>query len=115
MARLQAISFFSTGNSGSYVACSSSRRISSCDMRRAPLKRSAGKGRLDAAEEQPGDQQADPDHEAEQAHDINRGELADSLLPQLLEVRQNTDREERQDEEDHPERVGFADRRGDFR
>src|SRR5260370_4404401 len=63
-----------------------------------------------AAEEQPGNQQADPDHEAEQADDVDGGELADALLPQLPEVGQNADRKGRQDEEDHPVPVGFADR-----
>src|SRR5262249_59735317 len=78
-------------------------------------QRSAGQRRLDAAEEQPGNYEADPDHEAEQADDVDRGELADALLPQLLEVGENADREERQDAKDYPERVGFADRDGDLR
>src|SRR5262249_48932764 len=62
-----------------------------------------------------GNYEADPDHEAEQADDVDGGELADALLPQLLEVGQDADREERQDEKDHPERVGFADCGRDLR
>src|SRR5215468_1917753 len=108
------MSFFSTGNSGSGAAFSSSVRISVCGMVYSS-QRSAGQRRFDAAEEQPGNYEADPDHEAEQADDVDGGELADTLLPQLLEVGQNADREERQDEEDHSERVGFADRDGDLR
>src|SRR5438105_14665437 len=73
---------------------------------------SAGQRRLDAGEEQPRDQQADPDHEAEQADEIDRGQSADAFRPQPLEVRQNADREERQDEEDDAEGVGLADRGG---
>src|SRR6516225_9467128 len=111
--RLKPMSFFSTGNSGSGAARSSSVRISVCDMDMLP-QRSAGQRRLDAAEKQPGNYESDPDHEAEQADGVDGGELADALLPQLLEVGQNADREERQDEKDHPERVGFADRGGDF-
>ena len=38
---------------------------------------SAGERRLDAGEEEPRNQQADPDHEAEQADDIDGGELAE--------------------------------------
>src|SRR5476649_2285775 len=73
---------------------------------------SAGQRRLDAGEEQPRDQQAHPDHEAEQADEIDRGQSADAFRPQPLEVRQNADREERQDEEDDAEGVGLADRGG---
>ena len=60
-------------------------------------------------EEDPRNRQPDPDHEAEQADHIDRGEPAEALLPQQLEVRQHSDREEGQDEEDDPEGVGFAD------
>jgi hypothetical protein len=49
--------------------------------------------RLDAAEEEPGDQQPDPDNKAEQAHQIDRGELADAVLPELAEVGEDADRE----------------------
>src|SRR6478672_2468380 len=73
---------------------------------------SAGERRLDAGKEQPRDQQAHPDHEAEQADEIDRGQFADAFRPQPLEVRQDADREERQDEEDDAEGVGLADRGG---
>src|ERR1700688_5020882 len=72
---------------------------------------SGSERRLDAAEEDPRDQEPDPDHEAEQAHEIDRGELAEAVLPELAEVRQDADREEGKDKEDHAERVGFANRR----
>ena len=36
------------------------------------------------------------------------GQLADAFLPELLEVGEDADREERQDEEDDAERVGLA-------
>src|SRR4029078_7202754 len=70
--RLQPISFFSTGSNGSTFAL---RRFSPiftsftwavCDIVRVS-KSSAGQRRLDADEEQPGNQKPDPDHEAEQA------------------------------------------------
>src|SRR3954469_7155058 len=76
----------------------------------APL--SADQRWLDAGKEQPRDQQSDPDHEAEQADEIDRGQFADAFGPQLLEVGQNADREEGQDEEDDAEGVGLADRGG---
>src|SRR6516164_1432839 len=108
------MSFFSTGNRGSGAVCASWVRISLCDMG-CSSEGLAGQRRLDAGKEQPGNQQADPDHEAEQADDVDGGEFADALLPQLPEVGENADREERQDEKDHPERVRFADRDGDLR
>src|SRR5262249_15111005 len=102
------MSFFATGNRGSGAVCASWVRISLGDMG-CSSERLAGQRRLDAGKEQPGNQQADPDHEAEQADDVDGGEFADSLLPQLPEVGENADREECQDEKDHPERIGFAD------
>src|SRR3984885_2791814 len=68
----------------------------------------ADKRRLETAEEQPGNQQAHPNHEAEQADDIDRGKLAKTLLPEFAEIRQHTDREEGEHEEDHAEHVGFT-------
>jgi hypothetical protein len=37
--------------------------------------------RLETREEQPGNQQSHPDHEAEQAYDINRREFSKTVLP----------------------------------
>src|SRR5215471_18790851 len=65
----------------------------------------------DAAEEDPGDQEADPDNETEQAEQIDRGEFAKPFLPERLEIRQHADGEESQNEEDDAKRVGLADRR----
>src|ERR1700733_12935847 len=50
------------------------------------VRRLACQRRRDATEEEPGDQQTDPDDETEQAEEIDRGELAESFLPQRLEV-----------------------------
>src|SRR5215475_3903448 len=69
---------------------------------------SACERRLEAAEEQPGDQEPDPDHETEQADEIDRSQLPEALLPELAEVGEHADREEGQDEEDHPEDVGLS-------
>ena len=46
-----------------------------------PFGLSAGEWRLDAAEEEPRDQEPDPNNKAEQAYQIDRGELADPFLP----------------------------------
>src|SRR5437773_1851710 len=70
--------------------------------------------RLNPAEENPGNDQACPDDEAEQAHHIDRGELADALLPELSEVGHHPDGEKRQDEKDAAEAVRFAHRRLDL-
>src|ERR1700758_718252 len=64
--------------------------------------------RLESAEEQPRDQQSHPDHEAEQADEIDRGELAETLLPKLAEIREHADREEGENEEDDAESVGLS-------
>src|SRR5262249_4528522 len=53
--------------------------------------------RRDAAKEDPGDQETDPDDEAEQAENVDSSELAEAFLPYRLEVRQNADGEEGQD------------------
>src|SRR4029077_11298834 len=55
-----------------------------------------------------------PDHKTEQTDDINDRELANALLPQRAEVREHTDREEREDEEDHAEGIGLAHRGGNL-
>src|ERR1700722_17924579 len=105
--RLKPISFFSTGSSGStsFVAISFFRSI--CDMWPYP-NGLADERRLEAAEEQPGDQQAHPDHESEQADEIDRGKLAKTLLPEFAEIRQHADREEGEHEEVYAEHVRFA-------
>src|SRR5258707_1278702 len=112
--RLQPTSLVSIGSHGSAWALLSSSRMLGCDMMRSFQGRfgSAHQRRLDAGEEQPGDQQPDPDHEAEQADHVHGGELADAFGPQRAEVREPADGEESQDEEDHPERVRLADRGG---
>src|ERR1700757_1019899 len=100
------INFFSTGSKGS-----TSLPLISCfrsDISELP---SAHKRRLEATEEQPGNQKSDPDHEAEQADKIDRGELSKTVLPELSEIGEHPDREEGQDEEDHTEHVGLAGRR----
>src|ERR1019366_2442225 len=93
MPRLQPISFFSIGSSGSTAALRSSLPILGFDIVRSFVC-SAGQRRVDAAEEQPGNQQPDPDHKAEQADDIDGRELANALLPQRAEVGEHADREE---------------------
>src|ERR1700681_1850025 len=80
---------------------------------RFPPKGSAGERRLDAAEEDPGDQEPTPDHEAEQADEVDRGELAEAVLPELPEVGEDADREEGQDKEDDAEMVCLRHRRGE--
>src|SRR5580704_17917262 len=45
--------------------------------------------RLNAAKEEPGDQQPNPDYKAQQAYEIDRGKLADAVLPELAEVGEN--------------------------
>src|SRR6202030_1882495 len=102
--------FFSIGSSGSTGALISFLR-SGCGMGFL-FNQSARQRRLEAAEEQPGNQQPDPDHKSEQADEINRGKLAEALLPELAEVREHADRKERQDKEDDPEDVGLARRGG---
>src|SRR4051812_12962621 len=89
--RLQPISFFSMGSSGSAAIF----RISSA-MRgwppgfgsfcMSPPWRSARERRLHAAEEHPGDHETHPDDEPEEADHVDRRELADPLLPELPEV-----------------------------
>src|SRR5664280_1680895 len=69
---------------------------------------------MDAAEEQPGNQQPDPDHETEQADDVDSRQSADALLPQRAEVGEHADREEGQDEKDDAEGVSFAHRGRNF-
>ncbi len=56
-----------------------------------PFDLSAGEGWLDAAEEKPRDQQPDPNNKAEQANQIDCGELADTFLPERAEIRQDAD------------------------
>jgi hypothetical protein len=56
-----------------------------------PFDLSAGEWWLDAAEEEPRDQKPDPNNKAEQAHQIDCGELADPFLPELAEIREDAD------------------------
>src|SRR5271157_1693350 len=89
MPRLQPISFFSMGRRGSASTLLSSARISGSDIVVFPWIRSlglAGERRFDAMEEEPRNEQPDPDHKAEQAHEINCGEFADAILPELPEI-----------------------------
>jgi hypothetical protein len=51
-----------------------------------PFGLSAGKWWFDAAEEEPRDEKPDPNNKAEQAHQIDCGELADTFLPELAEI-----------------------------
>src|SRR5271168_2572709 len=104
--RLQPISFFSIGKSGSTAAPCNSSRMFECAMtysvqmtrdRLDRARRSACQRRRDAAKEQPRDQKSDPDDKSEQAEEIDGGKLAEALLPQRLEVRQDADREEGED------------------
>src|SRR5581483_9865705 len=95
--RLQPISFFSIGSSGSAWALCNSSAIFVCDICFAPkLSRPTAVSHQRKTARK---SKARPDHEAEQAHEINGGKLTDALLPELLEIRQNADREEGQDEE----------------
>ena len=70
--------------------------------------------RFHAVKEQPGDRQPDPDNEPEQADDINGGQPADALFPELLEVRHDADGKEGHHEENAAKDVGLAHRRLDF-
>src|SRR5271166_5017137 len=89
------MSFFSTGSSGSAGAFISSRRSGMAGGLRLR------KRRFDAGEEEPGNDEPDPDDEAEQRDDIDRRELGQALLPQFVEVRHDADRKEGEGEEDH--------------
>jgi len=84
-------------------------------LRHFRLLNSADERRFDAMEEEPGNDQPDPDDEAEKADHIDCRELANACLPELAEVRQDPDRKEGENEEDDPEDIGFADRRGELR
>src|SRR5207248_6913517 len=115
-ARLQPISFFSTGSSGSYSIFFSSSENLGCSGMAKSLRSSTGRQRrLDSVEKQPGDDQPDPDDEAEQADEIDRGEPANAFLPKPPEIRNDADGEEGQDKEQEPENMraggdGLADR-----
>src|SRR5580698_10248304 len=108
--RLQPISFFSIGKSGSGALVAS--RKSGWGIRQSP--KSGRERRFDAGEEEPRDDEPNPDDEPEQRHQIDRSELGEALLPELTEVRHHPDREEGQDEEDHAQNVGFPDRSCEF-
>src|SRR5207302_4553835 len=107
--RLQPISFFSTGSSGSTGIFFSSSPSLGWLITMAPGFASGGcERRLDASEEDPGNQQPDPDDESEQAQRVHGDQLADALLPQSAEIRQHADREERQHEKDDAKHAGLA-------
>ena len=50
-------------------------------------------------EEQPRDEQAEPNDEAEETYDVHNGEPADAFFHKLMEVGHHTDGEEGQGEE----------------
>src|SRR5512132_1627387 len=86
--RLQPISFFSIGKSGSVgMLRSSSRIFGSIEAFRAPLVAQLGRERwLDAGKKDERDREPHPDDEAEQRQQVHRGESADAFGPQLSEV-----------------------------
>src|SRR6201987_6197789 len=94
MPRLQPITFFSIGNSGSarapltspstFVSAMSPFRLL-CRVNVRAYEPLARQRRRDASEEDPGDQKADPDHEAEHAQQIDGGEFAEAFLPEHFE------------------------------
>src|SRR5262249_51309116 len=89
MIRLQAISFFSIGNSGSAcILCNSSpiRGPLVSPVMVHLLCELAGNRRLQPMEEHPRDKKTHPDDEAEQRHHIDRCQLADTFLPQSTYV-----------------------------
>src|SRR5438477_605891 len=89
--KLQPISFFSIGSSGSFgILRSSSRICGSIDILLRGLRRER---RLDAGEENERDDKADPDDEAEQRQQIHGGKPSDAFGPQLSEVAHHADRE----------------------
>ena len=59
-------------------------------------------------EEGVGNEQTDPDDEAEQADDVHDGQAADAFFHQLAEVGNHTDAEEGHQEEDDAEAVHGA-------
>src|SRR5262249_44950622 len=65
--------------------------------------------RLDPMEEQPRNQEADPDDEAEQADEVDGGQFADALLPEFPEIGEHAERKERQDEEDDAKGIRLGD------
>src|ERR1700740_754632 len=89
------------GNFG-LLHCLSSSELTGCQRRPDP------------ARENPGNDQSCPDDEAEQAHHIDRGELADAFLPELSEVGHHADGEKSQNEKDAAEGVRLAHRRLDL-
>src|SRR5690348_11847377 len=117
--RLQAISFFSIGSSGSAAIFLISSPTFGADVTSAFIfiwfivvsSWSTGHRRLHAGEEQPRNDEAHPDDESEQAHQVHGGELADAFLPELAEIRHHADGEEREHEEDAAEHVRLTHRR----
>src|SRR3974390_3789832 len=100
------ISFFSTGSKGSTSRLAASV-FRSDDMQELSL---SSERRLETREEKQGNQQSHPDHEAEQAYDINRREFSKTVLPESSEIGEHADREKGQDEEDDAEHVGLTGR-----
>src|SRR4030042_732214 len=73
----------------------------------APLALASEHRRFDSVEENPRDQKPNPDNEPKKTDQVNRGQAADPLFPQLLEVGNQTDGKERHGEEELAEHVQF--------
>ena len=58
-------------------------------------------------EEYPRYGETDPDDKPEQGYAVDDGKPADTLFPELLEVRDNADGKESQQEEELTERIRF--------
>src|SRR2546429_6197861 len=74
-------------------------------MAKSLLSSTGCRRRLDSVEKKPGDQKSDTDDETEQADEIDRSEPANAFLPKSPEIRNDTDGEEGQDEEQDPENI----------
>ena len=104
MPRLQPISFFSTGSSGSTGALRNSSPIFTCDMVCSFVQlASGGLTPLKNSQEISKPTQITKPN---RLYEVDRGEPANSLLPELLEVGEHADREESQDEEHDAQRIG---------
>src|SRR5579872_5788134 len=107
-AKLPPISHFSTGNSGSDSTLANSRAVSASVGGNSGVSISLASCCRHAVEEQPRNRQANPDHEAEQAHHVNQGQPSQSLRPQAANVRGQTDAEKRQHEEEPAKDIGLV-------
>src|SRR5437016_7844179 len=105
-ARLQPISFFSTGSKGSYsIVLSSSEILGSSSIVTFPRASSRGQRRCHPVEKQPGNQQTDPNDETEQADQIHGRQSADAFFAEFPEVRDHADGKEGEDKKQHTENV----------